>query len=226
MAAAFDQGKTKVMTGEQVRRLTGDTVGGTNLAQVDAALLKGWNVNLATTFRLPWADFVKAIDSGKGAILQGGYGPIADSRFDAGGGFRGNHAVTVLPGWLVMDPLADGRRSGIYRYHGEAYPKSLLLDYAGKLDLGSYHLGAGLVYASLTHDKVAAWRASVNGRHGVYEVIDNTVVGSRVATGTYSASCTPPRIYLWPGHTSQSLVRLTSGSHAGRYIRSAYARTV
>lgn len=231
MAAAFDQKKSFVMKGGQVRQMTHDTQGGLTLQQVDAALLEGWDVNLNTSYRFPWADFAKAIDQGKGAILQGGYGPIADSRFDAGGGFRGNHAVTVLPGWIVMDPLADGRRAGIYKYKGEAYPQSLLKEFAGKLDLTGHGplLGVGLTYCSLTHDRVAAWAASVpNRRYGIYQVIDNVVVSARVSSkpATFTAACTAPHLYKWPGHTSQSLVKLASGSHAGQYIRSTYAKEV
>jgi len=230
MAAAFDQGKSFVMTGASVRKVTGDSSGGTTLAQVDAALLKGWQIDLDTRYRFPWTSFAAAIDQGKGAILQGGYGPIADSRFDAGGGFRGNHAVTVLPGWIVMDPLADGRRAGIYKYHGEAYPQALLKAFAGKLDVtgGGSLLGSGLTYAALTRDKVAAYRAVVPaGQFGVYTVVDDTLLGGRFATtGGFSASCTAPRLYRWPGHTAQSLVRLTSGARSGQYIRSTWAKEV
>jgi hypothetical protein len=232
MAAAFDRQVSKVMTGGQLRTATHDTSGGLTLAQIDAALLSGWDINVATSYGMAWDQFAAAIDRGQGAILQGGYAPIADSRFDAGGGFRGNHAVLVLPGWIVMDPLADGRRVGIYKYRGEAYPQSLLRSFAGKLNLdpsGYRALGLGKAYVSLTHDRVAAWAASVqNRRCGIYTVIDNTVVHARVATNplTFSAPCTPPRLYRWPGHTSQSLVKISGGSHDGMYIRATYAHEV
>jgi hypothetical protein len=230
MAASFDRQVAKLCTGGQVRAKTGDTVGGLTLAQVDDALNRGWAVDLNTVYRGGWADFVKRIDAGCAAILQGSYAPIADSRFDAGGGFRGNHAVTVLPGWIVMDPLADGRRSGIYKYHGEAYPQPLLREFAGRLNIGvvtPLPLGLGLVYASFTRDNVHTYRASVDGRHGVYTVMNGVITAARVATGTYSATCTPPHVYPWPGHSSaQTLVRLTSGSHAGRYIQASKTRMV
>jgi hypothetical protein len=232
MAGSFDKQVAKEMTGAQIRQMTHDTVGGLTLAQVDAALWSGWDINVATSYGMSWDLVEKAIDSGKGAILQGWYGPIADSRYDAGGGFRGNHAVFVLPNWVTMDPLADGRRSGIYKYHGEVYPRALLKDFAGKLNLypSGYHpLGAGKAYVSLTQDRVAAWQCSVNGfKVGVYEVLGDTVVSARVTRtpATFTASCTPPHLYSWPGHTSQSLVRVTSGSHAGWYIRSTHAREV
>lgn len=231
MAAAFDVQKQYVMSGAQVRQMTHDTVGGLTLAQVDAALLEGWNINLNTTYRLPWTEFAKAINSGKAGILQGYYAPIADSRFDAGRGFRGNHAVTVLPDWIAMDPLADGRATGVYRYHAEPYPQALLRDFAGRLNLsttGYSALGQGYVYASLTRDRVANYTLSIRaGTYGVYNVVNGVIQppGARVArTGGFSASCTPPRLYPWPGHTSQSLVQITTGSHAGQYVRSTWAR--
>lgn len=231
MAAQFDRQKF-VCTGEQVRRLTGDTSGGLTLAQVDKALLDGWGVNLNTVYRLPWADFAKRINAGQGAILQGGYGPIADSRFDAGRGFRGNHAIFVAPGWIGMDPLADGRYGEAYKYRGEAYPQSLLRAYAGKLNLGDRLLGDGYVYASFTRDNVTSWKAIVHPadgetyrRFGVYTITNGVVTATSVArTKGFSATCTPPRLYSWPGHTSQSLVRLTSGGRAGQYIRASYAK--
>lgn len=224
MAAAFDQGKSFVMSGGAVRTETGDREGGTTLAQVDQALYRGWGVNLNSVYRLPWADFAKQIDAGKGAILQGWYAPIADSRFDAGRGFRGNHAITVLPGWIGMDPLADGRASGVYKYHGEAYPQALLKSFAGKLNIGGAGytaLGAGLVYASLTRDKVAAYAVSfTGGSFWVYRVSGGVITGryAKRFSGPTSAPCGPPRLTPWSGHSSRSLVRMTKGALVGEYV--------
>jgi hypothetical protein len=229
-AAAYHTLGAVQPTSPQVRQWTGDKVGGLNLAQVDYALRTHTSVDLDVQYRYPWASFVARIKAGQAAVLQGWYGPIADTRFDAGNGFRGNHAILVLPGFVVMDPLADGRRPGIYRFHGEAYPQALLLDFAGRLNIGggSYRpLGAGLVYAAFTRDNERSYRVVIKaGKYGVYTVSGNTVTKSRVATtGGFSASCSAPRLYPWPGHTSQSLVLLTSGSHKGQWVRSSYAVT-
>lgn len=217
-------------TGCAVRVGTGDLVGGTTLAQVNFALEQHWKISLDIRYRMTWATFAKWIESGKGAILQGGYGPIADSRFDAGGGFRGNHAVFVPPDWHVMDPLADGRRPGIYRFHGEAYPQSVLKSFAGRLQLspdGAF-LGSGYVYAAFTRDNEASYRASVSARgFWLYTVGPDNLVKHRewVHTGGFSASCMPPHAYLWPKTgKAYALVRLTGGSRAGFYIPSNFAR--
>lgn len=228
MAGDFHTLGQKRPTGGQVRTRTGDTVGGLNLSQVDEALYEGWNINLDTVYRLSWDAFAKKINEGRGAVLQGYYTPIADSRFDAGRGFRGNHAMFVAPAWVGMDPLADGRASGVYKYHGEAYPQALLRSFAGKLVLGpKTALGDGLVYASFTRDNVTPsdWRVSVSaGKIGLYTVSGTKILTARAGrTGGFSATCTPPRLYSWAGHTSQRLVVLTSGSRAGLAIRATHA---
>lgn len=238
MVGSFDRQLAELCTGAQVRTLTRDTVGGLNLAQVDQALNEGWRDDLDTIYNLPWADFAKRIDAGEAAILQGGYGPIARSRFNAGRGFKGNHAIAVMPGWVGMDPLADGL-FGNYRYKGEAYPPALLKAFAAELNFGSVLIGPGRVYASFSRPRrTAAWRASVTkSKFGLYVVnaAKRTVTSARAAnTGGFSATCTPPGLYSWAGHSSQRLVVLTGGSlaAAGRKlgliyaIRATYAKEV
>lgn len=239
MAADYDSlGKIR-LNPNQVRIWTGDTSSGTTLGQIDQALRTHVGVDLDTQYRLSWSTFASRIDQGQGAILQGWYRPIRDSRFAGSETFGGNHAMFVPPGWGVMDPLADGRRTGIYKYHGEAYPQSLVRSFAGKLNVGgsSYKaLGDGLVYASFTRDNTTTehWRATVRPLtgdkyrvFGVYTITNGVVTGTGTArTGGFTASCTPPRLYPWAGHTSQSLVRLLDGGRAGLYIRSSFAREV
>lgn len=228
MAASFDAQVAKLCTGAQVRGLTHDTTGGLRLDQVDAAVLEGWNVNLNTVLGDTWADFVRRIDAGQGAILQGWYAPIADSPFDAGRGFRANHAIFVPPAWGAMDPLADGRYGEAYKYAGHAYPQDLLREFAGRLNIGSdgYRaLGLGVAYASYTADRVAAWSAHVpkGASFGLYAVDRNTrtvvphpAPHAATATGDWSWTCTSPALYRWAGHSSRSLVVLTSGALAER----------
>jgi hypothetical protein len=230
MAASFDRQVAKLCTGGQVRQKTGDTVGGTSLSQIDSALRIGWSVDLDTRYRLPWATFAAKINAGCAAVLQGGYAPIADSRFDAGRGFRGNHAIAVMPGWVVMDPLADGRYGTTYGYKGEAYPQSLLKAFAGRLDLGGSILGSGLAYASFTRDRVSNVRYQFSigaSDYTVFIVSGSGITGASTHhTGGFTASCTQPQLYSWSGHTSQSVVRLTSGSHSGQYVRASHAKEV
>ena len=236
MAGSYDQQRAILCTGQQVRQLTHDTTGGLNLQQVDAALLEGWDVNLNTVYGGSWADFVDRIDQGRGAILQGRYSPIADSRFDAGRGFRGNHAVFVAPGWIVMDPLADGRAPGVYRYHGEPYPQQLLRRFAGQLDIGGRSLGDGKVYASYTQDRAKVWSVTIRPLKGDerrsytrYHVEavggDRQITASRrYETRGFQAACTSPRMVLTAsGDARVPLVKVTDGGYAGIWVSAKWA---
>ena len=218
MAADFDSLGAVHATGCAIRAATGDTVGGTNLAQIDTALQR-WDVNLAVVYRLPWSEFAKKINAGCGAILQGGYSAIADSRYDAGRGFRGNHAIFVAPGWVGMDPLADGRAAGVYKYHGEPYPQQLLRTFAGRLNLGSSQLGDGLVYAAFTKDNVHTYRLSFLGGafYRYFLNASKTAIVTRkpINIGTPPpAPVSAPRTYPW-GSSSRILVQVLDGKYQG-----------
>ena len=225
MAAAFHRQTKMVMSGESIRRRTGDTTGGTNLAQVTGALRSGWGINLEVTYKLPWATFAKKVQGGAGAILQGWYAPIADSRFDAGNGFRGNHAMFVPPGWGTMDPLADGRHPGVYKYHGESYPPFLLKKFAGLLNLatsGYRKLGDGYVYAAFTRDLIHSYHVQfLGGRFWTYDIAQSGYIYDRdpadVSAPT-GAPVGPPERHGWPGHSAKILHKVLDGKFQGKYI--------
>jgi hypothetical protein len=159
MLADYATCGTTVPTGEQIRRLTGDTSGGTRFSQVDTALAH-YGITLTPYYGMPWADFVDMVRSGHYAILQGWYDVIRVTRFAGSTTFRQNHAIGVPPGFEAQDPLADGRR-GLYLYHKEPYPLTMLKEFAGKLNvsvnpLSEYRpLGFGYVNAafSTSHPK-------------------------------------------------------------------------
>lgn len=239
MAGDFDTCGSVKLTGEQVRQLSDEPVPdpkspGLNLRQVDAALNR-YGVDLETRYRLPWADVVRKIDKGEGAILQLYYAPIADSRFDAGNGFRGNHAFFVPPGWGAMDPLADGRRAGVYTYSGEPYPKALLREAAGKLIVsGTTRLGDGYAYAAFTRDRRSTWYVQIGAdrRFAVFDAneSDRTCHYVRHSTTDYNGSprwdCTPPRTYRNRRGETRILVRLLEGRLKGKYVNVKYATEV
>lgn len=220
----------KTPTGQQVRAQTGDYSGGLNLAEADAAA-QHWGVDLDVRYRYPWSDFWhRATTLKQPWQLQGGYSPIAQSRYDAGGGFKGNHDIAGVTD-IALDPLADGRRQGIYRYKGEAYPEDLLRRFAGALNVGGRSLGDGLVYAAFVVP-AKPWTATVRPIHGTttreytrFFVSSGQVTGhERRRTKGFQAECTKPTLVLTPsGDAKVSLVRITEGGYSGFWISSKWA---
>jgi hypothetical protein len=242
MAAAFDScGKVRP-TGGQVRQLTNEPVPdpkspGLNLDQVDDALRK-LGVDLDTRKHYPWDELVRRVSAGQGCILQIDTKPFLGTPYQSTAGAIG-HAVFVPPNWGVMDPAADGR-NGYHCFDGRAYPRELLKRAAGLLIVGRdpegpIRCGYGYAYASFTRDQRSTWQVRMTVAPGArkafwwYQLHDGVIVGRRVdSTRGFGATCTPPRLVRWPGGpvASKSLVRLTSGSRAGRWIESRFAHEV
>lgn len=232
MAASYDRQVKKIVEGEDVRRRTGDVSGGTTLAQVDAAVRSLTGVDLDVFYKAPWADVQRKIAEGRYAVLQGLYAPIADSRFDAGNGFRGNHAIGVPPDVHSQDPMADGRHPGVYKYVNEPYPWALLKSFAGKLDLDpdgdTYRpLGYGYAYVAFTKDRVSTYSLAFHGgqRFFVYNLGPDGRINAndprdlhRAFSEDTSAPCSVPIFYPWAGHSGRMLVRVLAGSLRGEYI--------
>jgi hypothetical protein len=146
-----------------IRLKTGDKSGGTTLPQADYVVRHSYEANLDVILGDKWENVRERITSGEGAILQGSYSVFHGTSMDASGTFKGNHAIFVNEirwnesqnrwDFLVYDPLADGRRSGIY-----TGPKwcsdSLLAKFAGKLDTNGNGaiLGLGRAYVGYTRD--------------------------------------------------------------------------
>lgn len=242
MAGEDDSCGAKHPTGERVRSWTGDRSGGLTLAQGDDALRRGFAIDLDTRYAMTFEKFHARIVGGASAVLLGGYAPLLGTAFAGSTTFRGNHAIMVAAATpsaaRKLDPLCDARRRGIAddRPHGTWMPIELLRLFIGALEDGNGHkIGAGgdRVWASFSRDNEPDYAVSVHPllgdsrrKFGLYEVgRDGRVSHARVArTGGFSATCTAPRRHLWPGHTSKSLVRLTSGALRGKYIVSAYAK--
>lgn len=221
----------KRTTAATIRQQMGDTSGGTNIAQAVIVADRYYGVNLTPRYRLPWAEYEAIRRSGRGAYLAIGYGPIRDSRFAGSKTFRGNHGVYDPPSGKVIDPLADGRYSGIYNYRGEVYPRDLMRRAAGALDTGFGILGSGLVYAAFTVDNDVILRYRLNIDPGTtfhwWRVENGNAVREERVTSPkgMARDCTAPRAYPWPGHrtTPISLVRITSGTAgAGRYVQPSW----
>jgi len=205
---------------------------GLNLSQVATVAKNHYGVSLDIRIgsrKVPWAEYEKRRTSGQGAIIQVNYGPIADSKYDAGRGFRGGHAM-FESAHATYDPLADGRASGVFRHNGSVYDRDIIKKAAGSLIIASssqgvVRVGNGFIWAAFTRDVIPAYHARVPaGDFWAYWIVDGKVKKrSPRNTGGFSASCTPPDSMLWGGHNSVTLVKLLSGSRAGMYISARWA---
>jgi hypothetical protein len=246
MAADYDSLGTVRPSGRQVRNLcrnsdgSPDRTGGTTLPQIDEALRNGWGIDLdvrISTNRVTWDAFVKRINAGQGAVLQGGYSAIHGTRFSGDEDFEANHAMFIPPQFRAMDSLCDGRRPGIYKFNGEPYPIDLLRRFAGALDIRARssdplkRLGVGYAWAAFTHDRVTAppkYRA-VFPKGTTFWLYTLDASGTRIlsrreqTTGGFSADCEGPRWYPWLGHDLTRLVYLTEGARKGFGVHTKYA---
>jgi hypothetical protein len=202
---------------------------GLNLNQVAAVAIEKYGVYLDvhTGARVvTWAEYERRRKAGQGAVIQVSYAPIADSKYDAGRGFRGGHAIFESV-HATVDSLADGRAAGVFRYNGTVYDREVMKRAAGQLRINaSTTVGYGKVWAAFTRDVVPAYRCRVPaGPVNVYALSGGKVVSRRVATTAgFAAPCTPPRSYPWPAKgRTVTLVAVTGGVHAGWYISAKYA---
>lgn len=137
----------------EIRRKIGGC-SGTSLADNAAAVKALYGVTMMPRYNVPWDTFRSLIISGRGAVVNIMYSVIAPTKYDGSPGFVGGHAVYVNErrssdgAFLVYDPLADGRRTGIPT-SPDWWPASLL-----KAAAGAY-TGSGLVDCSLTRDTEA-----------------------------------------------------------------------
>lgn len=163
-------GRTRLV-GCDIRRLTGDVIGGTNLSQC-AAVLKveyGMAVEVRTGSSVcsPGYGAVQ-LHSGRAIVLQGNAGVLVGTAFRSTGG-NVNHCIYVNEGrgWksdgtptevLVYDPAADGRLAGWGRAatSPQWWPWALLVKFAAALrpwgDDDARVLGPGKWYAGIFPD--------------------------------------------------------------------------
>lgn len=143
-----------------VRRLTGDTSGGTTLEQVARVAEEHFGVHLDVEKGLGFASFEARIASGQGAILQGDCSATIGTEWQESETFSGNHSWfvnDVVDGeFLVYFPLGDARRPGITD-SPRRVPRAIVRRFAALLDVSDpaepYRpLGDGKVFAAFTRD--------------------------------------------------------------------------
>lgn len=174
-----------------------------------------------------WSDVVGLLDAGYYVTLQGDSDQFGNAT--CSGQFDGDHCIGIHPyresigqrRQRIDDPICPAAR---------LQTREELRQYAEKLarKLGEY---PRLRYGYFT-TKVPRyeWRVRVSpmSRFLVYTVKDGRIVSRRNETTLrgFSAGCTEPDRYPALGlpQPSYELVKLTTGSRAGKYIGAQYAR--
>lgn len=215
-------------TGRQIRNWTGDTSGGLELGQCEAAVETRSNAVEFTTTVLDRPTFYAKLAAGFGMVLLGSYSEIRTTKYSGQDSFSGNHGIYVPPNKHVMDPLCDGRHAGVYRYHDELYPDWLIDLFAAKLRLSNGHQGgANRFEVSFVKVKKEAslpnYRVRLDpGTIGKYRVSGASVVGNPRKYTLHSpgetVNCTRPKSYRRRGHPMAHLVQPASGRLQGAYI--------
>lgn len=142
-------------TPPEIRNAITRYCGGTSLQETAHAATHLYGVTMAVRYGVPWNTFRSLVISGRGAIAQIRYS-VVPARFDASPGFGGNHAVFVNErrssdgAYLVYDPLADHRRSGIPQAP-QWWPSTVLMN-AGFAIPGT---ATGCINAAFTRDTTA-----------------------------------------------------------------------
>lgn len=208
---------------------------GLNLPQVAAVALRiGVYLDVRIGSRaVTWTQYENRRKAGQGAIIQVDYGPIADSNYDAGRGFRGGHAMfeTVH---ATYDSLADGRAPGVFRHNDRVYDRPMMRSAAGRLWTGTRRVGTPYVWAAFTRDVIPDFKCQIvpGDTFWRYYVEDGIITGrTRVSGRSFSARCTVPLSRLWPEskggpNRRYTLVRVIGGAYHDWYIHRDYAQEI
>ena len=218
-------GKT---TGRKIRAATNEPKPdpkspGLNLPQVDAAVRKLTPFDFDTRLGDPVSDAEARVRDGRWAEVQVIRGILVDHGMGGGASFRGPHAVTVHvepgdPTPIIGDPLVPEYIRGSW---GTLWTAAAAI------------AGAGRVNAMFTRDLIPDYTVSIHPtpphrrrEFNVFHVKNGKIIRRETdVTRGFTATCTPPRWYGWPGpREGRSLVLITEGSRKGLYVRSQYAR--
>jgi hypothetical protein len=182
----------KVPTGRTIRLQSNEPVPdprspGLNLFQAEAVAAKyGVNLDVRVGYQsVTWAEYERRRKAGQPAIIQVNYAAIADSKYDAGRGFRGGHALAETT-HATYDSLADGRAAGVFRWNGTIYTRAVIQSAAARLDIGGgAHPRPGTVWAAFGPDVVPSiWGSDVPADIRAVDIDGYRVAAAIRKTGT------------------------------------------
>jgi hypothetical protein len=165
-AAAYDSCGARILTARQIRAASSEPTPdpdspGLNLVQVRDAVRKLTDREVELTVftgaaALDWDDYEERRKRGHAFITQINYTPITESPFVADPAFKRGHAIFESPE-STYDPLADGRKPGIFKHDGRLYPRQLIKEAAGEMVIQRgppvRKVGFGKVWCAMTRDR-------------------------------------------------------------------------
>lgn len=242
-------------SGCTVRRRMEDTVGGTTLAQAEPIVEEyGIVTDRRTSWRAATPGLVaNRLSDNWGGVLQGNTGVLIGTRHQSTSGYV-NHAVWFQPPgydwglrnglWRpdsvdVYDPAADGRHT--FAQGPQRWSWATLMRFAAALrpngDSDPSTIGPGKAWVLFLEQLPSGWRAGVKPGESfwLYTLAGDYIVSRerQLTRNGFSAKCAEPGEYRVhssvAGNFPQDdydLVKLLSGSRAGKYIGRQYAREV
>jgi hypothetical protein len=227
----------RVPYGQRIRALSSEPIPhpsspGLNIPQVSDVAWDEYRVYFEQRVgsrALDWAEYEERRQGGSGMVIQLSYQPIAESKYDAGRGFVGGHAI-FEDQHLTGDSLADGRAKGVYLWRAGnpiLYPRSLIREAAGDLIIGyaegrAIRAGNGKVWCAVGRDTAPRFRVRIPRGEGfnLFTVSAGRIVKDervRPPHRLVDEPCHPPRAFRY-------FVKIASGRYAGAYVARHWSR--
>jgi hypothetical protein len=234
----------RIPVGQRIRRLSSEPIPdrsspGLNIPQVSDVAWDEYRVyfeQCVGSRALDWAEYEERRQGGSGMVIQLSYQPIAESKYDAGRGFVGGHAI-FEDQHLTGDSLADGRAKGVYLWRSGnpiLYPRSLIKEAAGNLVIGvtpsghQVRAGNGKVWCAVGKDTAPKFRVRIPRGEGfnLFTVSAGRIVKDervRPPHRLVDEPCHPPRAFRYDG-ALRYFVKIASGRYAGAYVARHWSR--
>ncbi len=233
----------RVPVGQRIRRLSSEPIPdkaspGLNIPQVSDVAWDEYRVffdQRVGSRALDWDEYEDRRKAGAGMVIQLSYQPIADSKYDAGRGFVGGHAV-FEDQHLTGDSLADGRAAGVHQWRASdpiLYPRSLIKEAAGDLIIGTggglpIRAGNGKVWCAVGRDTAPRFEAHIPRGKGfnVFKVTAGRIFHDeriRPPHKVLDEPTDPPRAFRYGGDL-RYFCRIRTGRYAGAFVARHWTR--
>lgn len=215
-----------------------DMSGGIGVDDVKRSLATGWGETVSTPLNFSWGDCMDALANRHHIAIAVDYSKVPDEykrqipgNFDHAIGLDAIRSDGTIYRYDSLDVAARWTPQRAYRAAAEAIAIRNGRT-AGSLFVAISRARPILTPGDVLHVRVHPERGTKGypsfRYFGLYTVSGNTITKAEVRrTGGFSATADTYGAdrngnFIWPGHSRQPLVRLTSGALRGFYIRDAY----